>query len=40
MAKVNLYGQMVLYTMENLQIIELQERVYINGQMEAVIKDK
>ena len=40
MAKANLYGQMVFNMKDNLQIIESQARVYINGQMEAYMKVK
>jgi hypothetical protein len=40
MAKANSYGLMVLYTKDNLLIIESQEKVYINGLMAAVIKEK
>jgi len=40
MVKVNLHGQMVLYMMVNFKIIELLVKVYINGLMEVIIKDK
>lgn len=40
MEKVNLFGQMVLFTKDNLKIIRFKERESIFGQMGALILDK